>query len=338
MTTMDALAAADVLASSRSLVEPALRTAVATLPESMARVAGYHLGWSDPAGRPLDGDGSGSGKALRPALALSAAKAVGGEPALAVPAAVAVELVHNFSLLHDDVMDGDTSRRHRPTAWTVFGSSPAILAGNALLILAFEAVADDAAAVRVLAAAVQELLEGQSADLSFERRNDVTLAECRRMAVAKTGALLGCACALGGLAVRPDADDGAHLTTFGRQLGLAFQFVDDLLGIWGDPASTGKPIHADLGRRKKSLPVVAALNSATAAGTELGVLYQREGAMTAVEMSTAAELVALAGGRAYAAEQADLVFAEAAAELSYAVGGDGADLTALAHLVVRRDR
>jgi geranylgeranyl diphosphate synthase, type I len=333
---MDTLSGADVLASCRSLVEPAMRDAVATLPASMARVAGYHLGWSDPAGRALDGIGI--GKALRPALAVSAARAAGGEAAQAVPVAVAVELVHNFSLLHDDVMDGDTSRRHRPTAWTVFGASPAILAGNALLVLAFETVAHDPAAVGILAAAVQELLEGQSADLSFERRNDVTLAECRRMAIAKTGALLGCACALGGLAVRKDADDGGHLTTFGRQLGLAFQFVDDLLGIWGDPAVTGKPVHSDLGSRKKSLPVVAALNSATDAGGELAVLYQREGTLSAAELSTAAGLVAIAGGRAYATEQADLVFAEATAELSYAVGTRGDDLAALARLAVRRDR
>src|SRR5690349_13536830 len=129
---------ADVLAWSKSLVDPALREAAERLPETMRRIAGYHFGWSDADGEPTHGDG---GKALRPALVLLCAEAAGGAAASAVPAAVAVELVHNFSLLHDDVMDGDTTRRHRATAWTVFGTGPAILAGDALLSVAFEVLA-----------------------------------------------------------------------------------------------------------------------------------------------------------------------------------------------------
>jgi geranylgeranyl diphosphate synthase, type I len=324
----------DLLSTTRDLVEPALRAAVATLPEAMAVVARYHLGWTDPSGRPLTGD---RGKALRSALTICAARAIGADPLAAVPAAVAVELVHNFSLLHDDVMDGDTTRRHRPTAWAVFGTNAALLAGNALLALALDVVATDPVATRHLTGAVQELIDGQSSDLSFERRAHVTLAECRQMALGKTGALLGCACALGAHAGGASARSVGHLETFGRTLGLAFQYVDDLLGIWGDPEVTGKPAHSDLASRKKSLPVVAALNSGTPAATALAELYHRQQPMTTAELRIAADLVEQAGGRADATEQADVAFAEALAELSAAVDGRGADLAALARLVVRRD-
>src|SRR5882724_7015075 len=132
--------AADILAWSRTAVDGALRTAVAQLPASMRRVASYHFGWCDSEGKPASGD---TGKAVRPALALLCAQAAGGDPEAAVPAAVAVELVHNFSLLHDDVMDRDLMRRHQPAAWTVFGTADAILAGSALLSLAFQCIAQD---------------------------------------------------------------------------------------------------------------------------------------------------------------------------------------------------
>ena len=193
-----------------------------------------------------------------------------------------VELVHNFTLLHDDVMDRDTTRRHRPTAWTVFGDADAILAGDALQALALRLLAEDPhpasrpAAAR-LADCVIELCEGQQADTALERRapGEVTLDEVLAMAEAKTGALLGCACALGGLYAGAADEDVAALDAFGRQAGLAFQLIDDVIGIWGDPSRTGKPAGADLAARKKSLPVVAALASGTPAAAELAALYAR---------------------------------------------------------------
>jgi geranylgeranyl diphosphate synthase type I len=129
---------------------------------------------------------------------LLSAQSVGGTAAAALPAAAAVELVHNHSLLHDDVMDGDLTRRHRPTAWSVFGINAAILAGNALLTLALDVLAASGHSAatdgtRLLSAAVQDLLDGQSADLSFEQRAEIELAECVRMSERKTAALLGCA-------------------------------------------------------------------------------------------------------------------------------------------------
>ncbi|TDB73971.1 polyprenyl synthetase family protein [Actinomadura sp. KC216] len=338
-----ARSAAEILAWSRRLLDPALRDAVETLPEAMRGIAAYHLGWQDERGHRLDGA---SGKAIRPALVLLTARAVGGTAAAAVPAAVAVELAHNFSLLHDDVMDGDLTRRHRPTAWTVFGTGPAVLAGDALLAAAFEALANaDVPAtvprgVRTLGRAVIELVEGQSADLAFEERGDVTLDECVAMANRKTGALLGAACALGSEHGGGTTAQTARLRAFGERLGLAFQLADDLLGIWGDPAVTGKPVHSDLRTRKKSLPVVAALTSATPAAHELAALYLRDEPLTGDDASQAAELIDAAGGRAWTVARADAVLAAALRELDAAAPDPvtAAELRTLAALIAHRDR
>jgi geranylgeranyl diphosphate synthase type I len=333
--------AAEVLVWGRDLVTPALRTAVDALPGSMRRICGYHFGWWDDQGRPAAED---PGKALRPTLALLASAAVGGAPEAAVPVAVGVELVHNFSLLHDDVMDGDTTRRHRATAWHVFGVNPAILAGDALLTLAFDVLAASGHpaaqdCLRSLARTVQDLIMGQSSDMAFERRADVELAECVRMAQGKTGALLGRACALGAAFGGGDAEQVAGFLGFGERLGLAFQLVDDLLGIWGDPAVTGKPVHSDLANRKKSLPVVAALNSGTSASAELAAVYHGDRPLAPDELAHVAGLVERAGGRAWAKARADEVLTDALRQLasSRPDGRVADELAGLALLVTRRD-
>ncbi|MBW4721279.1 family 2 encapsulin nanocompartment cargo protein polyprenyl transferase [Saccharothrix obliqua] len=309
--------AREVLSWSRTGVDPALRNAVDRLPDSMRTIAGYHFGWWDEHGHPTGAD---PGKAIRPALVLLAARAVGGAAATAVPAAVAVELVHNFSLLHDDVMDGDATRRHRPTAWSVFGVNAAILAGDALLTLALDQLAGSghpaaATAIRVLSEATQRLHDGQAADLSFEERGDVRLDECVRMAENKTAGLIGASCALGALFGGGRADQVDQLRLFGERIGLAFQFTDDLLGIWGDPGLTGKPAYSDLQNRKKSLPVVAALTSDTAAARELHALYHTEGTLSGADVAHAAELIEAAGARAWSAGRADDLLAQALVHL-----------------------
>jgi len=339
MTTMDrpARSAADVLTWSKGLFDPALKAAADRLPESMRKIAGYHFGWWDSRGEPVR---AGGGKALRPALVLLCAEAAGGDPADAVPAAVAVELVHNFSLLHDDVMDGDETRRHRPTAWSVFGIGPAVLAGDALLSLAFEvlAPAGGAEAAHLLSSAVLSLLDGQAADVEFEQRTNVTPAECERMAAGKTGALLGASCALGAHAVAARSELTARLGAFGRSLGLAFQHIDDLLGIWGDPAVTGKPVYSDLQNRKKSLPVVAALAAGTTASAHLATLYASPHDLSAPELIRAAELVDEAGGRRWSQSQADALLTAALHDLALAnpVPRPAAELATLARLITHR--
>ncbi|OKJ17427.1 polyprenyl synthetase [Kitasatospora sp. CB01950] len=329
-----------MLGRARTVVDPALRAAVDTLPDSMRQIAGYHLGWLEADGVP---SAAGAGKAIRPALVLAATQAVGGRPQDAVRAAAAVELVHNFTLLHDDVLDRDHTRRHRPTAWRVFGTTGAILAGDAMHSLALRVLAEDphpaaAAAVRRLADCVVELCAGQQADCSFEQRSDVTLAECLAMAESKTGALLGCACALGALYAGADAATADAMDAFGREIGLAFQLIDDLIGIWGDPAITGKPVGADLAARKKSLPVVHALSSGTADGAELAALYASGRPLSPAELAAAADAVDRAGGRAWAQGESCERMATAISHLAVAIPDPTAtdELLALAELVTRR--
>ncbi|MBM7771868.1 geranylgeranyl diphosphate synthase type I [Actinokineospora baliensis] len=327
-----------VLTESRGAVLPALRAAVAAMPYPMRRIACYHFGWSDAFGSPVHTD---SGKMVRSALALLCARAVGGDPTSAIPAAVAVELVHNFSLLHDDIMDGDRTRRHRGAAWTVFGVPAALLAGDALWALALRVLAAAPHADRslpILTDALWWLMDGQSADADFPHRTEVTVAECEAMAAGKTGSIMGCACALGALLGGGTTGQIAALREMGEQLGLAFQLVDDLLGIWGDPGTTGKP-GGDLVNRKKTLPVVAALNSGTAAGVELAAFYRGDRALTESEQTHAAHLIQSAGGRDWAQLEAERRLAEATTLLTRANPHPGAAeaLATLATHLAHRD-
>jgi geranylgeranyl diphosphate synthase type I len=297
--------ATDVLGLARSAVRAGLHDCLDRLDPRMRLVCGYHLGFWDADGRPTDG----GGKGVRPELVLLTTAAVGADPAAGVPAAVAVELLHNFSLVHDDVMDGDTRRRHRPTVWSVFGVSTAILAGDALLGLAEEVLGgarspNVGVAVQALSATTRRLIAGQVADLAFEQRDDVGVQECLWMEADKTGALLACACSLGPVLADAPAATAAALGEFGERVGVAFQLQDDLLGIWGDPAVTGKPVLSDLRARKKSAPVVAALRSGTAAGDRLAALYAKPGVLTEDELAEAADQVDAAGGRAWAQRRA----------------------------------
>ncbi|MFI6743971.1 polyprenyl synthetase family protein [Nonomuraea sp. NPDC050451] len=185
-----------------------------------------------------------------------------------------------------------------------------------------------------------ELCAGQAADLAFETRQDVGLPECLAMAEAKTGALLGAACQLGALAAGAEPAAAHCYRTFARQLGVAFQLVDDLLGVWGDPIATGKPAGSDLASRKKSLPVVAALTSGTAAGECLARMYQREQDMDEHAIAHAAELIEAAGGKTWAQQEAERRIVAALDALTAAHPDPAAttDLHALAALITRRDR
>lgn len=329
------------LALARDLTTAPLRAAIDQLSPAVRQVSAYHFGWIDADGKPVDGNG---GKAVRPALALLSARAGGAAPDVGIPGALAVELVHNFSLLHDDVMDGDRERRHRPTAWTVFGESAAILAGDALLTLAFQLLdtAGEPAhrAQQRLGRATQRLIDGQVDDLDFESRDDVTLEQCVEMAAGKTAALMACASSIGAeLADAPGPLVDA-LDRFGYHLGLAFQLVDDILGIWGTTEATGKPVGADLLAHKKSLPVVAAITADAPAARRLRAVFADGGPHDADGVAEAAALVEEAGGR-------DWTVAEAARRLDLACSAldvQGIDATArteleaVAHFVTDRDR
>jgi geranylgeranyl diphosphate synthase type I len=294
------------VAQARDLVGPAAEAAINRLTPGVRKVAAYHYGFADAEGNPVR---KGSGKGLRPALALLSARAAGATADRGVTPAIAVELVHNFSLLHDDIMDGDAERHHRPTAWTVFGVGAAILAGDALLALANDLLLEDNApggpwAARCLSTAVQRLIAGQSEDLAFEKRDDVTLPECVEMAGDKTAALMACACTIGAVHAGAAPELAMGLADFGGHVGLAFQLTDDLLGIWGATEVTGKPVRADLRARKKSLPVVAALSGGTREAGELAKILTSDAALSEDELIHAADLVVRAGGKDWAEKEA----------------------------------
>ncbi|HEY5834738.1 polyprenyl synthetase family protein [Streptomyces sp.] len=312
-----------LLENGRILTTPVLRAAVARLAPPMDTVASYHFGWIDQAGQPAAGDG---GKAVRPALALLSAQAAGASAETGIPGAVAVELVHNFSLLHDDLMDGDEQRRHRDTVWKVHGPAQAILVGDALFALANEVLleqgtADAGRATRRLTTATRKLIDGQAQDISFEHREAVSVEECLEMEGNKTGALLACASSIGAVLGGASEADADALEEYGYHLGLAFQAIDDLLGIWGDPATTGKQTWSDLRQRKKSLPVVAALAAGGSASQRLGELLAADAknpendAFSEEEFALRAALIEEAGGREWTSQEARRQYATAIAAL-----------------------
>jgi geranylgeranyl diphosphate synthase type I len=252
----------------------------ATLAEMKAVLAGhrlplyemmrYHLGLAGPRGEPA---AARAGKMLRPALCLLSCEAVGGQRRQALPAAAAVELIHNFTLIHDDIEDASHSRHGRDTVWRVWGEAQAINAGDGMFALAHLALhrlvqAGAAApqvieAARLLNEATLALCEGQNLDLEFEQRLDVTCDDYLTMVSSKTAALMGAATAVGALLGGASEDTVGAFKEFGRRLGVAFQIQDDVLGMWGDAAETGKSAGDDIAARKKSFPVVYALERAS---------------------------------------------------------------------------
>jgi geranylgeranyl diphosphate synthase type I len=336
----------------RTLVTPVLRAAVDRLAAPMDTAAAYHFGWIDAEGNPSAGD---SGKAVRPALALLSAEAAGAAPEAGIPGAVAVELVHNFSLLHDDLMDGDEQRRHRDTVWKVHGPAQAILVGDALFALATETLleqdtAEAGRATRRIITATRKLVDGQAQDISFEHRERVTVEECLEMEGNKTGALLACASSIGAVLGGASEADADALEEYGYHLGLAFQAVDDLFGIWGDPASTGKRAWSDLRQRKKSLPVVAALAAGGPASERLAELLasdakadsseRHDGSFDEEEFAMRAALIEEAGGREWTSQEARRQHATAIAALDKVNMQHEVrrNLTALADFVVVRQK
>jgi geranylgeranyl diphosphate synthase, type I len=228
----------------------------------------------------------------------------------------------------------------------VWGTTSAILTGDALLALAQEVLLEGssphrAAAARLLAEATRHLIRGQVQDVAFERRGDVTVGECLEMVSGKTGALLAASAAIGAVLAGAPAEVVAALSTFGAQLGIAFQLVDDLLGIWGNPENTGKPVFSDLRLRKKTLPVTYALTHGGSPGRELAD-WLAGSAPTGSDptgVARAADLIEAAGGRDWATAEAQRRLATATQALAAVPipTGPREELIAIAHFIVARE-
>ena len=266
----------------------------------------YHLGWVDASLAPVRYN---TGKLLRPTLLLLAYEAAGAwgqvstnladtthiQRALSV--AVAVELVHNFTLIHDDIEDGDTERRHRPTLWKIWGIPQAINTGDGMFALSrqmlwktLENGVESAIVARLGAIfdhTVQAIAEGQYLDLSFETRQDVSVAMYVDMIRRKTAALMSGAAEMGALLGTRDQETIDRLRAFGLAIGIAFQVRDDILGVWASTSELGKTAAGDIYRRKKSLPILHALEHASEQDQQvLRTPYQQEATITPEQLNT----------------------------------------------------
>jgi geranylgeranyl diphosphate synthase type I len=252
-----------------SVVEEAMRQLVtgASAADELTTMLRYHLGWVDRFGAPVEG---GAGKRLRPGLCLLVAESLHGDWQPALPAAAALELIHNFSLIHDDIQDRSHLRRFRETVWAVWGEAQAINAGDAMLIIAEQALleAKPALAPQIAVGSLQRLnrtcrvlCEGQYLDMHWERETSITVEQYIEMIERKTARLFQCSAELGALGVGATAAAQRQCAAYGSALGMAFQVVDDLLGVWGPEAETGKTASLDIATRKKTLPVVLGLAS-----------------------------------------------------------------------------
>jgi len=261
----------------------------------------YHMGWT--------GEGAGpeaAGKRIRPLMVLLCAAACGEDWQKALPAAAAVELVHNFSLVHDDIQDNSPKRRGRDTAWTKWGSPMAINVGDALFVLSNQAIIDlktnypaetVVKVAEILHNTCLDLTRGQFLDMSYEERTDLKVEDYWPMISGKTAALLSACCQIGAVLGGADEETEEAYRSFGHYLGLAFQVQDDILGIWGDENVTGKSVASDLVEGKNSLPVLIGLG-------KKGKFAKRwaQGPITPEEVEEVARLLASEGGYGEAKE------------------------------------
>ncbi|MFL5807553.1 MAG: polyprenyl synthetase family protein [Roseiflexaceae bacterium] len=312
----------------------------AAFPDTEARVARfyamqqYQLGWRDEQLAPTSAV---TGKLLRPYLVLLACRAAAGDVRQALPLAAAVQLVHDFTLIHDDIEDQSETRRGRPAVWKLWGLAQGINTGDGMLIIAHlalhrmrEAGVPAEVALEVINRFDQTILtvcEGQFLDLSYEGDLSIGEADYLAMISRKTAALVAAAGGLGAIVGGADGATAKALFDFGQNLGLAFQVQDDVLGIWGDPAVTGKPAAGDLYRRKLSLPIIHALRCAEQR-ENLAQLYGKNRASDQ-DVRRMLAILEQAGARGYAEGVAAFYHKEALTALDTVRGGDAAAVAEL---------
>jgi geranylgeranyl diphosphate synthase, type I len=274
----------------------------------------YHMGWL---GKPIISEAR--GKRFRPLLVLLTCSAAGGDWMQAIPAAVAVELVHNFSLVHDDIEDKSHLRRGRPTVWKKWGIPQAINAGDAMFTMAHlqllhlsETLSHSSTlqAIEILQQACLQLTQGQYLDLSYEKRSDVTVDDYWMMIDGKTAALISASTQLGALSAYCDAQVCDAYRSFGRSLGLAFQVQDDFLGIWGNAALTGKSNQSDLITKKKTLPILFGLSN-----SEIFKERWNQGPFLTEELDELIKLLETTGAKSFTQAKANELINQAIREL-----------------------
>lgn len=328
----------------RQVVALPSRTAGADpLSDTYLTMLSYHMGWSDADGKPIESD---SGKRVRPVLCLMACEAAGGDWERALPIAGAIELVHNFSLIHDDIQDRSDLRRGQHTVWRVWGEPLALNAGDALFTLAHLAAmrltergvsaATTLDALRTLDETCLRLTQGQHLDISFEQHDLVEVDSYLHMIEGKSAALLAASARLGALVAGAPDEIVEHYRLFGLSLGMAFQVIDDILGIWGAQADIGKSQETDLQSKKKTLPVLVGL----ARSPELRRLYAGPELLDKTGVSRATALLDEVGARAQAEEVARHHSEQALAHLEAAQpqGQAGGWLETLTQELLKRDR
>ena len=240
-------------------------------PPLLYQMMRYHLGWVDAQDNPTHAP---AGKRVRPLLCLLACEGYGADFHRALPAAAALELLHNFTLIHDDVQDRSDERRHRATVWRLWGDAQAINAGDAMyavthlallrLLVTGTPAETVVAATALLDQTCLRICEGQCLDVDFESRPRVAREDYTAMIERKTAALIGCSLEMGAIVAGASVRQQQAMRRLGETIGLAYQVQDDVLGIWGDPAITGKPAADDIRNRKKTLPLIHALETAGA--------------------------------------------------------------------------
>jgi geranylgeranyl diphosphate synthase type I len=275
------------------------------LPTDFAVMLRYALGWVDEHDQPY---ALPTGKRIRPILLLICAESCGGNWRTALPAAASVELLHNFSLIHDDIQDESDTRHNRPTVWKIWGRSNAINAGDAMFAMAYVALAslqqnslESDRVIRIWEIFNQtalELTRGQHLDMRFEHQDKVTVDEYVWMIKGKSAALLAACTQLGALIVSGSRKVANLYRDFGLNLGIAFQIHDDILGIWGNPDVTGKSTATDILSRKKSLPVLYGLQESA----ELNAIYGK-GALSEGDVAEAVSVLNTIGAQEYAHQE-----------------------------------
>ena len=326
-------------------IETELKSVVMGSSLPLYRMMANHMGWLDDQGEAVN---IGVGKRVHPTLCLLACDALGGDLAEALPAAAAVDLVYNFSLIHNDIQDGNPERNGRPTVWWTWGPAQGINAGDGMHALARlsllrqtesgSSVERALGAVATLDAASLRLCEGQYLDLTYQERVDISQEAYFEMAEGRTAALMGCAAELGAVMASADEKAVKALALYGRKLGLASHVRDDILRLWG-PAGSEAPPAGDILNKRKSLPIVYALRNATGAERRaLGDVYFKR-VMDPEDIEKIVGVLDSLGAREFSQEMADTLCLEAIQALDEADSSSSGmdELADLARFMTVRD-